>query len=133
MQGGGSSGSISIRKKSKPSDLLHADTGRPGGTRDALQGLSSATPRPGHHQDVLKERAMEDLKAFFERKGAPRSRAEEFKIHIKHKGTSDGSYSVHYTDRNGEMYLSKGDVFASLDRKIDNIESSEVRHNALSC
>ena len=69
---------------------------------------------------------MDDLKGYFERKGVSRSRAEDFKIHIKQKGTGDGSYSVHYTDKSGEMYLSKGDVLVSLDRPAKKQPPSEV-------
>lgn len=124
MQGGGSSGSISIRKKHRPSHPASSVSGRQPPVSDALQGLPAVGA--SHHADVLKERAMDDLKGYFERKGVSRSRAEDFKIHIKQKGTGDGSYSVHYTDKSGEMYMSKGDVFVSLDRPARKQPQSQV-------
>lgn len=124
MMQGNSSGSISIRKKSKPSDPGQPE---PGAARDSLQDRETASVDiADHHISVLKERAADDLRAFFDRKGVPRPRADEFKIHINYKGTCDGSYSVHYSDRRGEMYLSRSDVYASLDKPSDKKDHIQV-------
>ena len=123
MEGGVGSGSISIRKKSRHS--IPEDTKQIGRT-DALQDISGAATGIGRHTDVLTQRAMDDLKLFLQKKGVASSKADEFKIHIKQKSHGNGSYSIHYTDKNGEMYLSKGDLLVSLDRPSVKVSSSQV-------
>ena len=44
------------------------------------------------------------------------SRASEVKIHIRQKGASDSSYSVHYSDKSGSILASKNDVYLYLEK-----------------
>jgi hypothetical protein len=128
MEGGATSGSISIRKKSRHSD----------GGSEGRQGDRDAPPPPraaagAHHTDVLSQRAMADLKSYLGKKGFG-SRAEEFSIHIRQKGGGDGSYSVQYTDAKGEVYTTKGELLASLDKPAPKERAApQVGAVCLSC
>lgn len=121
------SASISIRKKSRSSDVARLKPEQGSAPKDSLQSVQNSSFSPSHHSDVLKQRAMDELKIFLDRKGVPRSRADEFQIHIKQKGSQGGgSYSVHYTDKNGEIYMSKADLYVSLNRPPEKSPSAQV-------
>jgi hypothetical protein len=122
--GGGTASGGVIRKKARTSDVAaessskNIDTSRDSERAEdnGLASTSSPQATSTGKEEVLRSRALDDLKNFLERRGMDPSRATEVKIHIRQKGASDSSYSVHYSDKSGSILASKNDVFLYLEK-----------------